>query len=189
MREIALPLSHQATAELSVGEVVAISGKVFSGRDAVLRHLYDGNTIEGDTRGHFLFNGGPMIRRIGSKWDSTAVEPESLRTLEAILGELFGRFGFAGAIGAGGAGRKVLEACRRYGAVCLQAAGGTGLALNQRVASVGQPHFKDQFDGRDALWELEFERFPAVVTMDCAGRSLPEIVNDVSSRRFLGLAD
>ncbi|MEM7165644.1 MAG: fumarate hydratase C-terminal domain-containing protein [Planctomycetota bacterium] len=189
MREIALPLTPQDTAALSVGEMVAISGTVFSGREAVLRHLYDGHAGEAETRGHFLFNGGPLVKRIGSKWSATSVEPESLRTLEPILGELFGRCGFAGVIGAGGGERKVLNACRRYGAVCLQAAGGAGLALNERVAAVKQPHFKDQFDGRDALWELEFDGFPAVVTMDCAGRSLPEIVGDVSSRRFLGLAD
>ena len=48
---------------------------------------------------------------------------------------------------------------------------------------VRELHLKDQFDGPDAVWELEVARFPAVVTVDAHGRSLHDIVRDVSTRR------
>lgn len=187
--ELQLPLSPQDVQALSVGQLVSLQGMLFTGREPVHKHLYEGGTPPAEVRGSVLYHCGPQVRRVGSKWEVLAAAPENSSNLETYIGELFGRFGFAGVMGRGGASRTTLNACRRYGGVYLQTIGGAALALAQRIESAKTPHFKDEFDSRDAMWELEVSGFPAVVTVDAHGRSLPDIVRDVSSRRFLSIVD
>ncbi len=112
-----------------------------------------------------------------------------MTSLDANPGDIMGRFTIRGIIGRGGVGEKMQAACRRYMACYFQTIGGAGLALAHRIKNVRNVHFLDKFDSPDALWELEVEDFPAVVTIDAHGRNLQDIVKDVSFRRFVNLHD
>ena len=57
------------------------------------------------------------------------------------------------------------------------------------MTEVRELHLTDKFTGSDAIWELQIENFPAVVTIDAWGRSLHDIVRDVSQRRFVAIQD
>lgn len=187
MRTLALPLESTDLASLSVGEMVGLSGVLFMGREPSLRHLLSAGQAPFVARGSFLLLCGAQLQRVGSRWEARTAAPEETSTIEPLIGELLGRLGFSGVIGRGGAGTPVLAACRRYGGIYLQTIGGAGLALARRIQKVRESYFKDQFDARDCIWEIEVGGFPAIVTMDSHGRSLHDIVRDVSSRRLAGL--
>ncbi|MGE3163303.1 MAG: FumA C-terminus/TtdB family hydratase beta subunit [Planctomycetota bacterium] len=189
MLELSFPMSPQDVTALSVGERVSISGTVLTGREAVHRKLQEGGALPFEPRGACLFHCGPLVKRVGSRWEVEVAGPDDSRHLEPLVGEVLGRCGFAAVMGRGGTGPAMLAACRRYGAVYLQSFGGAGIALAKRVKAVKNVHYKDGLDPREACWELEVSEFPAIVTIDSHGRSLPDIVRDVSTRRLIALTD
>jgi fumarate hydratase class I len=94
-------------------------------------------------------------------------------------------------IGKGGMGPRTLDACRRLGAVYLHAVGGAAVTLAQRVVRVRDVLHLEELGMLEALWFLEVEGFPAVVTMDAAGGSLhAEIAarSHMALERFVGRA-
>lgn len=86
-----------------------------------------------------------------------------------------------GVIGKGGMGEKTLAACRQFGCVYFHAIGGAAQVLAECITRVRAVHFMEQFGAPEAIWELEVENFPAVVTMDSHGNSLHRDVLTASS--------
>src|ERR1700730_7617416 len=68
-REVVLtaPLSEEAVRSLKVGDVVLISGEVYTGRDAVHAHLMK-NAPPVDLRGSVLYHCGPVMLKQGNDW-------------------------------------------------------------------------------------------------------------------------
>jgi tartrate dehydratase beta subunit/fumarate hydratase class I family protein len=54
--------------------------------------------------------------------------------------------------------------------------GGAAQVLAECVKRVRNVYFLEKFGSPEAIWELEVENFPAVVTIDAHGRSLHEEV-------------
>jgi fumarate hydratase class I len=69
-------------------------------------------------------------------------------------------------------GARTRRALAEHGAVYLHAVRGLAVALARRVARVRGPHLIDELGLADAIWSIEVEDFPAVVTMDACGLSL-----------------
>ncbi len=175
--------------QLSVGEKVSISGVIFTLRENVHRYVQEGNQIPAQLHGSFIYHCGPDVRKKGKKWVVNSAPPDLSAPMDSYTGDIFGRYKVRGIIGRGGMGPKTLAACKRYATCYLTTFGGAGLALARRIKEVRENYLRNQFDGPDAVWELEVEDFPAVVTIDAHGRNLLDIVKDVSSRRFVNLHD
>jgi fumarate hydratase class I len=58
----------------------------------------------------------------------------------------------------------------------LHGIGGAAQVLAECVKSVRNVYFLEKFGSPEAIWELEVENFPAVVTMDAHGNSLHQEV-------------
>jgi fumarate hydratase class I len=69
-------------------------------------------------------------------------------------------------------GERTAAACKEHGCVYLHAIGGAAQVLAECVTSVRNVYMMEQFGAPEAIWELEVEKFPAVVTMDAQGNSL-----------------
>ena len=189
MKHVKLPIDIFATRDLTVGEQVAISGSVFTVHGDALRYLYEGNALDVNTSGSLLYHCAPIGKKRGKKWDLVSASPTATAPEENQLGDVLGRCEFRGVIGRGALGPRSLAACKRFNACYFHTVGGAGLSLANFVTEVREVHLTDQFSGADAVWELAFENFPAVVTIDAWGRSLHDIVRDVSQRRFVAIQD
>ena len=189
MREIQLPIDPIAIRQLAVGEQVGISGVIFTARGEAQRHLYEGGELPFDATGCLMYHCGPIGKKRGKKWTVTAAGPDASAPQENYMGDIIGRLGLRGVIGRGAMGQKSLNACKRFGACYFHTVGGAALALAKCVKEVRAVHLTDKFSGPDAIWELEVEQLPAVITLDSWGRSLHDIVRDVSHRRFLAIHD
>ncbi len=73
-------------------------------------------------------------------------------------------------------GDRTLEACQKYGCVYLHAIGGAAQVLAECIKKVRNVYLLEKFGAPEAIWELEVERFPVVVTMDSHGGSLHDQV-------------
>jgi fumarate hydratase subunit beta len=90
---------------------------------------------------------------------------------EPYQGDVMRHFKIQGVIGKGGMGAKTLAACKEAPGVYLHAIGGAASLIAQTVTRV-LGVYKLEFGVPEALWVIEVQDFPAVVTMDAHGGSL-----------------
>src|SRR3984893_6030774 len=171
-REVVLtaPLSEEAVRALKVGDVVLISGEVYTGRDAVHAHLMK-NPPPVDLRGAVLYHCGPVMLKQGDKWEVKAAGPTTSSREEPYQATIIEKYGVRAVIGKGGMGAKTLAALKKSGAVYLNAIGGAAQFYARTVENVLAVHLLE-FGIPDAMWHLRVNNFAAIVTMDAHGNSL-----------------
>jgi fumarate hydratase, class I len=180
-REIRLraPISEEQVRSLNVGDVVLISGRMFTGRDAVHAHLMKHDPPV-DLRGGVLYHCGPVVVKDGEGgWRVTAAGPTTSIREEPYQAEILKRYGVRAVIGKGGMGAKTLAGLQESGAVYLNGIGGAAQFYARcidRVAGVSLL----EFGTPEAMWHLDVTDFPAIVTMDAHGRSLHKDVEEQS---------
>lgn len=166
------PFTEQKIRALRVGDMVEITGLLFTGRDAVHKYLHDGGKPPVDLRDSIIYHCGPVVVQEGGKWVVKAAGPTTSIREEPYQGPLMEQYKIRGVIGKGGMGPKTLQYCQSVGAVYLHAIGGAAQVLAERVVAVEGVHLAEKFGSPEAIWEFRVERFPAVVTMDSHGGSL-----------------
>jgi len=189
MIELTTPISEEQIRELKVGDEVGISGVVFTGRDAVHKFLHEGGALpEGvSLRDGILYHCGPVVMKDEhGDWQVTAAGPTTSIREEPYQADIMKKFGVRGVIGKGGMGPKTLAGCAENGSVYLHAIGGAAQVLAERILKVRNVYFLEEFGSPEAIWELEVDKFPAVVTMDSHGRSLHAEVAEASQRVLEG---
>src|SRR5687767_13158765 len=124
-REVALrtPLTEEQVRSLKVGDVVLVSGRAYTGRDAVHHHLMS-HEPPVDLRGGVIYHCGPVVTKDGNGWRITAAGPTTSIREEPYQGDIIKRFGVRAVMGKGGMGAKTLSALKEAGAVYLNAIGG-----------------------------------------------------------------
>jgi fumarate hydratase class I len=202
-REIPLraPISEEQIRSLHVGDVVLVSGRIFTGRDAVHAHLMK-NDPPVDLHGAVLYHCGPVVVKEGAGpaapkppsgeglaapkppsgeggWRVTAAGPTTSIREEPYQAAILKRYGVRAVIGKGGMGAKTLAGLQESGAVYLNAIGGAAqfyARCIERVVGVSLL----EFGTPEAMWHLEVRDFPAIVTMDAHGKSLHRDVEEQS---------
>jgi len=175
MTKLSFPFTKEKVQALKVGDEVLISGVVFTGRDAVHKYLHEGGALpEGVTlRDGIIYHCGPvMMKQEDGTYKCTAAGPTTSTREEPYQWQIIRDHGVRGVIGKGGMGDKTLAACRDYGCVYLHAVGGAAQVLAECVKKVRNVYFLEKFGSPEAIWELEVQDFPAVVTIDAHGNSL-----------------
>ena len=183
MIELTTPITEEQIRELKVGDEVGLSGVIFTGRDAVHKYLHEGGELPGDVslEGGVIYHCGPVVvKDEGGEWQVVAAGPTTSIREEPYQGDIMKKFGLLGVIGKGGMGTKTLAACGENGCVYLHAIGGAAQVLAECITKVRNVYFLEKFGSPEAIWELEVDRFPAVVTMDSHGRSLHAEVAEAS---------
>jgi len=174
------PFTEAKIRALEVGQMVEISGLVYTGRDAVHKYLHDGGKPPVNLINSIVYHCGPVVVQERGKWVVKAAGPTTSIREEPYQGPLMEQYKIRGVIGKGGMGPKTLEYCQKVGAVYLHAIGGAAQVLAEKVTAVEGVHMLEEFGSPEAIWEFRVERFPAVVTMDSHGRSLHKDVLAVS---------
>ena len=171
-REVVLsaPLTEEAVRGLRVGDVVLISGEVFTGRDAVHAYLMK-NPPPVDLRGAVLYHCGPVMLKQGEEWLVKAAGPTTSIREEPYQATVIEKYGVRAVIGKGGMGAKTLAAMQKSGAVYLNAIGGAAQFYARTVEKVLGVQLLE-FGVPEAMWHLRVRNFAAIVTMDAHGNSL-----------------
>jgi fumarate hydratase class I len=187
-REVALttPLDEATVRSLKVGDVVLLSGRMFTGRDAVHAHLMK-HEPPVDLRGAALYHCGPVMLKDGDGWTVKAAGPTTSIREEPYQAEILKRFGVRAVIGKGGMGAKTLAGLRESGAVYLNAVGGAAQFYARCIEGVDAVSLLE-FGTPEAMWHLRVKDFPAVVTMDAHGNSLHKDIEDQSAKELAELA-
>jgi fumarate hydratase class I len=198
MIKVELPFTDELVRSLKVGDPLALSGVLVTGRDAVHKWMIDTfirrtRSPQGDDQetyeaiqpilnGGAIYHCGPVVAGLESKqYRFVAAGPTTSIREEPYQGEVMRHFHIQGVIGKGGMGAKTLAACQEVPGVYLHAIGGAASLIAQTVQRVVGV-FKLEFGVPEAMWVVEVEDFPVVVTMDAHGRSLHQEVEEKSAR-------
>ncbi|KAA0544921.1 fumarate hydratase [Bacillus sp. BGMRC 2118] len=184
-REVVLqaPITEEQIRDLKVGDVVTINGMMYTGRDAIHKHLST-NESPVDLNGQIIYHCGPvMLKDADEKWHVKAAGPTTSIREEPYQGDIMKRFGIRAVIGKGGMGAKTLAALKEHGGVYLNAIGGAAQYYADCIKSVEGVDLM-QFGIPEAMWHLKVEGFKAVVTMDSHGNSLHQDVEKTSLEKL-----
>ena len=183
-REVVLrtPLTEEQVRALNVGDVVLISGRAYTGRDAVHHHLMS-HEPPVDLCGSVIYHCGPVVAKEGEGWRVTAAGPTTSIREEPYQADVIKRYGVRAVIGKGGMGPKTLAALQECGAVYLNAIGGAAQFYARTISAVDGVSLLE-FGTPEAMWHLSVIDFPAIVTMDAHGRSLHKDVEQESAKEL-----
>ena len=186
-REVALrtPITEEQVRALKVGDVVLLSGRAYTGRDAVHHHLMS-HDAPVDLRGGVIYHCGPVVAKEGGGWRVTAAGPTTSIREEPYQADVIARNGVRVVIGKGGMGAKTLAGLKKSGAVYLNAIGGAAQFYARTIKSVDGVSLME-FGTPEAMWHLTVEEFPAIVTMDSHGNSLHKDVEQESAQALAAI--
>ena len=187
MIPLTTPVSESAVRGLKVGDEVAITGILFTGRDAVHKYLHEGGQLPPEVhfKGGILYHCGPVvIKDEQGNWKCVAAGPTTSIREEPYQWQVIRNFGLRGVIGKGGMGEKTRQACQKFGCVYLHAVGGAAQVLAECIKEVEDVHLLEKFGSPEAIWQLRVESFPVVVTIDAHGGSLHKDVESTSQQKL-----
>ena len=170
---IKLPLSDAIVSTLKSGDVVLLSGKIISARDASLRRIVDalkrGEELPFRLKGQTLYYMGPTPARPGQVIGSAG--PTTSGRMDAYTEALLDR-GLKCTIGKGKRSPQLREKMLRYKSVYFAVVGGTGALVSRCISSADIIAYPDL--GAEAIFALEAHNLPAVVVNDIYGNDLYE---------------
>lgn len=201
MKYITTPVSEEAVRDLKVGDSVALSGRMVTGRDAAHKWMIETfikktRAPQGDDmqvyeelkkllNGSVIYHCGPVVTGLDTKeYKFIAAGPTTSIREEPYQADVMKHFNIRGVIGKGGMGAKTLKGCQETPGVYFHAIGGAASFLAQTVTKV-HGAFKMEFGVPEAMWVIEVKDFPVVVTMDSHGGSQHAVV-DEASKKVLG---
>ncbi|MFY9574092.1 MAG: FumA C-terminus/TtdB family hydratase beta subunit, partial [Blastocatellia bacterium] len=186
-KRLVAPINEEQVRELNVGDVVMISGEMYTGRDAVHSYLMK-HEPPADLRGAVLYHCGPVALKENGSYKITAAGPTTSIREEPYQGDIIKRYGVRAVMGKGGMGKRTLDAMAEAGAVYLNAIGGAAQYYARCIERVLDVNLLE-FGIPEAMWHLRVHDFPAIVTMDAHGNSLHADVEKASAVMLGKLAD
>ena len=154
------------------GEVILLSGKLLTGRDAAHKRLTDmltrGEKLPVDFTGRFIYYVGPVeaVRdeAVGPAGPTTATR------MDKFTRQMLEETGLLGMIGKAERGPAAIEAIRDNEAVYLMAVGGAAYLVSKAIKSSKVLAFADL--GMEAIYEFEVQDMPVTVAVDAKGTSV-----------------
>lgn len=192
--KLQLPCDEATIRSLKVGDFVELSGRLITGRDSAHHWLIKEMREEvlPLMRGSVIYHVGPVVKKHeDGSYSFVAAGPTTSAREEPYQADVIGRYGLRGVIGKGGIGPKTLAGLQQHGAVYFHAIGGAAQVLAQSVKRVETVFQLEEFGVPEALWVIQVEDFPVVVTMDSHGGSLHATVDAASKSQLdalLGLS-
>ncbi|HVF89846.1 MAG TPA: FumA C-terminus/TtdB family hydratase beta subunit [Blastocatellia bacterium] len=186
-KALVAPLSEEQVRGLKVGDVVLISGEMYTGRDAVHSYLMK-HEPPVDLKGSVLYHCGPVVMKNDGGYKITAAGPTTSIREEPYQADIIKRYGVRAVMGKGGMGKRTLDALKESGAVYLNAIGGAAQYYARSIEEVMDVNLLE-LGIPEAMWHLRVRDFPAIVTMDAHGNSLHADVERASAVMLERLAE
>jgi len=183
------PIDEQTIAGLKAGDIIFLSGTVFTARDEAHMELLEHGDIPGfDMTGLGLYHCGPVMKNDQGEWKIISAGPTTSFRMESLEPKFLDRFGVKVIIGKGGMGQSTLEALKKHNVVYVSFTGGAGALAAKGLGEVKDVHYLEELGMPEAVWVFEAKDFgPLVVSMDAHGNSLYDTVNENSKKKLEGI--
>lgn len=170
---VTTPLTKEKSSALRAGDIVAITGTIYTARDAAHKRMLEDYENSGafpfDMENAIIYYAGPSPAKPGEVIGSAG--PTTSYRMDAYAPFLLDK-GETGMIGKGARNAEVLEAMKRNGAVYFAATGGAAALISSHIKKAEVIAYDDL--GAEAIHKLYVEDFPCVVVVDSLGNNLYE---------------
>jgi fumarate hydratase subunit beta len=174
LREVRIPFEKGVIETLKAGDMVGLTGCLYTGRDQTHRRLCalldEGQDLPVDLENQLLYYVGPTPAKPGQVIGSAG--PTTSYRMDAYTPRLL-ELGMKATLGKGKRSQIVREAMLSHKAIYLASIAGAGALLSKSINKAEVIAFEDA--GAEALFRFEVENFPAVVINDLEGRDYYEI--------------
>ncbi|NOY53231.1 MAG: Fe-S-containing hydro-lyase [Deltaproteobacteria bacterium] len=168
---LSTPLKDEEIAKLNIGDLVLLNGVAYTARDAahqcILKTLREGGELPFDPAGQVIYYVGPAPEPPGRVIGSAG--PTTAGRMDPYTPELL-RLGLKGMVGKGQRSREVIQSMVEFRAVYFTAVGGAAALLSEKIKEsrvIAYPEL-----GPEAIRQIVFEDFPAIVANDIYGGDL-----------------
>jgi fumarate hydratase subunit beta len=169
--KVTLPLTDSVISTLQAGDLVHLSGVVYTARDAAHARLFEAlsrhEALPIDVVGQTVYYVGPTPAQPGQVVGSAG--PTSSYRMDPFTPALL-EHGLKGIIGKGDRSSAVIDALKRNHAVYFTAIGGLGALISESIVASEVIAYPDL--GTEAIHRFVVADFPAIVTIDCFGNNL-----------------
>jgi fumarate hydratase class I len=154
------------------GEVLLLSGKLITGRDAAHKRMTDmlnrGEQLPVDLHNRIIYYVGPVdaVRdeAVGPAGPTTATR------MDKFTRQMLEQTGLLGMVGKAERGDAAIDAIRDYHAVYLMAVGGAAYLVSKAIKHAKVLAFQDL--GMEAIYEFDVVDMPVTVAVDAQGTSV-----------------
>ena len=175
------PIDKNKIKELKIGDMVYISGTIYTARDAAHKRMAEalakGDKLPIDLNDNLIYYMGPSPAREGRAIGSAG--PTTASRMDKYAPDLLD-LGLGGMIGKGKRSKEVSEAIVRNGAIYFAAIGGAGALLSKAIVDSEVVAYDDL--GTEAIRKLKVENFPVIVVIDPKGNNLYEEAGKLYNR-------
>ncbi|UXI66712.1 fumarate hydratase [Tahibacter amnicola] len=165
-------VTREEVASWKPGEVLLLSGKLLTGRDAAHKRMIDmlnrGESLPVDFTNRFIYYVGPVdpVRDevVGPAGPTTATR------MDKFTRQMLEQTGLLGMVGKSERGPTAIEAIRDNKAIYLMAVGGAAYLVSKAIKAARVVAFEDL--GMEAIYEFVVSDMPVTVAVDSAGTSV-----------------
>lgn len=172
-KHINLPLTEEIAKDLRAGDVVYITGEIYTSRDAGHKRMCEaiakGEELPFNPENATIYYVGPTPAKPGQVIGSAG--PTTSGRMDAYAPTMM-KMGARGMIGKGARLPEVIEAMKECCGVYFGAIGGAGALISKCIKSAELIAYEDL--GAEALRRLWVEDMPLTVIIDCQGNNLYE---------------
>lgn len=169
--EMVAPLDQMELETLRAGDVVHISGTIYTGRDAahkrMTEYLLEGKALPINLEGEVIYYAGPCPPKPGEAIGS--VGPTTASRMDAYSPILI-ESGLTAMIGKGARSDSVVEAIKKHKGIYFAAVGGVAALMGKCVIHSEIVAFEDL--GTEAIRRLTIKELPVIVAIDSLGNNL-----------------
>ena len=172
-KQVVTPLTDEVVRSLKCGDMVNVSGVIYTGRDAahkiMVEMLERGEQLPVDFRGQVIYYAGPTPAKPGRVIGSCG--PTTSGRMDAYSPAMMEQ-GLKAMIGKGPRSKEVVDAMVRNNVVYFAAIGGAAALIADSVKECEVVAFDDL--GPEAVRRLRVENYPCIVAIDSEGNNLYE---------------
>jgi len=165
-------LSPEDIQEWKPGEVLLLSGKMLTGRDAAHKRMIGlldaGEELPVSLKGKFIYYVGP-VDPVGDEVVGPA-GPTTATRMDKFTEQILSQTGLLGMIGKAERGPVAIEAIKKHKSVYLMAVGGAAYLVSKAIIGAKVLAFEEM--GMEAIYEFEVKDMPVTVAVDSQGESV-----------------
>ena len=173
---------------LRMGDVLYITGKVFTARDEahqLMLELHEkGEKLPFDPSKMVLYHCGPVVKRENNEWKVLAAGPTTSSRMDLFEKEVIEIYGVRIIVGKGGMGDRTSEALKKIKGIYATYTGGAGALAAKSFKKVLSVYYLEELGSPEAIWIFEAENFgPLIVSIDPDGKNWNKLSRDEMEKR------
>lgn len=170
---LTLPVTDEQIKKFKVGDILYVSGNVFTARDEAHHVMLEKDKVPFDPFSMALYHCGPLTKETRNGWKVVSAGPTTSSRMELFEDRFLKKFNVKIIIGKGGMGKNTQKALQKYISIYTSYTGGAGALAADKVEKVIDVYWLDKLGMPEAVWLFKVKEFgPLVVAMDSHGNSI-----------------